>query len=140
MDVSWQSVSNKTYTLLRSSDLTQTFTPIQTGIAATAPTNTFYDSTATGNLNFYRAMLESPFPTKTLPPFHVLDVRPDPLGGLDLRWESSANNTYSIYRSTNLAQGFINVQSYVPATPGTNTFRDTTANGSGPYLYRVKAD
>jgi hypothetical protein len=141
IDVSWQSVSNKTYTLLRSSDLSQTFAPVQSGIAATAPTNTFCDSTAIGpGPYFYRAMLEPQFAAKTQPPFRVLDILPDSFGGIDLRWESAANNTYSIYRSTNLSQGFVNIQSWIPATPGTNSFRDTGAIGSGPYFYRVRED
>ncbi|HWX22152.1 MAG TPA: hypothetical protein VN578_19800, partial [Candidatus Binatia bacterium] len=141
IDVSWQSVTYKSYTLLRSTDLGQPFTTLQTGIAATAPTNTFYDATATGpGPYYYRAKLELPNVPIPQPPFHVLGVSPDPLGGIDLQWESAANNTYSVYRSTNLFQGFINIQSWLPATPGTNTFRDTTATGPGPYFYRIKAD
>jgi hypothetical protein len=141
VDVSWQSVAYKTYALLRASDLSQTFATIQTGIAAAAPTNTFYDATATGpGPYYYRVQLESLLAAPTAHSFKVTGILPDPLGGIDLSWQSTANSTYSIYRSTNLAQGFINIQASIPATPGTNTFRDPTATGPGPYFYRVRLE
>jgi hypothetical protein len=141
IDVSWQSVANKTYSLLRSTDLNGPFEVVQDGIAATAPTNSFYDAAASGfGPYFYRVKLGPALAPRIQTSFKLLGIAPDVRGGIDLTWESTANNTYSIYRSTNLSQGFINIQSWIPATPGTNTFRDTTATALGPYFYRVKVD
>jgi hypothetical protein len=57
--VEWSSVQGKAYTLERSTDLLTGFAPIHTDIAATAPRNTYHDSTATGStLYFYRLRLQ----------------------------------------------------------------------------------
>jgi hypothetical protein len=138
MDVRWQSVGLKTYTLLRSGNLSQGFSVVKAGIAATPSTNLYYDATATGaGPYFYRVKLDGFDASSSIAPFKQVDIRPDVLGGIDIRWQSQANKAYSVYRSTNLSQGFIALQSFLPATPGTNTFRDVTATGPGPYFYRV---
>ncbi len=57
--VEWSSVEGKTYTLERSIDLLTGYSPVQTSIGATAPRNTYHDSTATGStLYFYRLRVE----------------------------------------------------------------------------------
>jgi len=141
VDVRWQSVTNKTYTVLRSSDLRVGFFSLQTAIAATPATNVFHDATATGiGPYFYRVALGVVNLTNAPSDFKIIDIRPDALGGIDIRWQSFTNRSYSVYRSTNLKQGFINLQSGIAATPQTNTFRDATATGSGPYYYRVMND
>jgi len=141
IDVRWQSVAFKTYTLLRSGDLQGGFAPIKAGIAATPATNFFHDATANGpGPYYYRAKLEgldAPTPTA---PFKLVDIYPSQSGGVDIRWQSQANKTYSIYRSTNLGQGFVNIQAFIPSTPGTNTFHDATATGVGPYFYRIRVE
>ena len=55
--------------------------------------------------------------------------RPTPPVGMELMWPSESNRVYTIERTTNMID-YITVQSAIPATPGTNTYLDTTATGS----------
>ena len=56
--VRWQSIDGKRYNLLRTSDLRSGFSPIATGIDATAPENTFTDLTAPASQpSYYRVEL-----------------------------------------------------------------------------------
>lgn len=55
----WTSSANRTYAVLRATDLTQGFTKIASGIAATIPVNTYRDETATGSgPYFYKIAVE----------------------------------------------------------------------------------
>jgi hypothetical protein len=57
--VKWSSVANKNYTIQRSVELLSGFAAIKTGVAATPPTNTYLDTTATGpGPYFYRLLVE----------------------------------------------------------------------------------
>ena len=57
--VQWRSADGRSYTLQRSSQLLSGFTNLATGITATAPANTFLDTTATtGEPFFYRLKLQ----------------------------------------------------------------------------------
>jgi hypothetical protein len=59
IEIQWSSVTDKTYTIQRSSDLLTGFTNIATNQSATAPINTYHDATATGpGPYFYRLQLE----------------------------------------------------------------------------------
>lgn len=58
-EIRWSSVAGKHYRLERSANLAAGFTPLMTGISATAPQNTHRDSTAAGlGPFFYRVVLE----------------------------------------------------------------------------------
>ena len=57
--IEWSSVAGKFYTLQRSADLLNGFADLQSNIAATAPKNSFRDTTAPGNgPYFYRLRVE----------------------------------------------------------------------------------
>ena len=56
--VTWQSESNRSYLLSRSSDLLGSFIGFASNIAATHPLNTYTDAVSTNVLNFYRVELE----------------------------------------------------------------------------------
>ncbi len=58
-EIRWSSVAGKRYRLERSANLAAGFTPLITGIGATAPQNTHRDTTAAGlGPFFYRVVLE----------------------------------------------------------------------------------
>ncbi len=58
-EIRWLSVAGKHYRLERTASLTTGFTPLKTGIAATAPLNTHRDTAITGaGPHFYRVVLE----------------------------------------------------------------------------------
>lgn len=58
-EIRWSSVASKRYRLERSANLAAGFTPLMTGISATAPQNTHRDNTAAGlGPFFYRVVLE----------------------------------------------------------------------------------
>ncbi len=56
--VTWSSVSGKSYILDRSNSLLTGFAPLATGLAATAPINSYVDQAAVGSQNFYRLRLQ----------------------------------------------------------------------------------
>jgi hypothetical protein len=135
--VDWLSSSDQVYALQRSSDLSTGFVDLATGIAATPPSNSYRDATATGHgPYFYRLRLDS---GAASPPvmFKFVNIQADPLGGLHLGWLSATNQSYTLQRSSNLKNGFAGIATHLLATPPTNSFRDSTAAGSGPYYYRL---
>jgi len=59
IEVKWQSRPGRYYTISRSSKLEGEFTPLKSGIQATAPVNTYQDKTTTGQgPHFYRITVE----------------------------------------------------------------------------------
>ena len=58
--------------------------------------------------------------------------------GIVLNWNSVADRTYTLVRTTNLLEGFVyTVASDLPATPAMNTYTDTTAVAGEVYYYRI---
>jgi hypothetical protein len=68
------------------------------------------------------------------------DMQPAPGGGLIIKWSSVAGKTYSIHRTTNLAQGFTPLATNLPATAPQNQFTDSTAIGGGSIFYRIQVN
>jgi hypothetical protein len=54
--------------------------------------------------------------------------------GIQIRWQSTSGQTYTIYRSTDLRAGFTAFQSNIPATPPINIATDTVTNGAAFYV------
>jgi hypothetical protein len=75
-------------------------------------------------------------PTNVLSALRLL--APAPVGsGLVVRWESVADRTYFLERSTTASSGFTPLATGIPGLPGTTTYTDTNAIGAGPWFYRV---
>jgi len=72
--------------------------------------------------------------------FELLTVRQDPLGGAFIEWSSVTGKLYTVQRSGELLGGFADLQVHIPATAPKNSFRDTTATGTGPYFYRLRLE
>jgi hypothetical protein len=68
------------------------------------------------------------------------DLQPAPGGGFVIKWSSVAGRSYSVFRSSDLGQGFTPVSGPLAATPPANRFTDATANATGPYFYRIQVD
>ena len=58
------------------------------------------------------------------------------VSGNVVQWYSVTNKYYRIERSTNLP-AFSQLRTNILATPPLNSHTDTTASGSGPWLYRI---
>jgi hypothetical protein len=133
----WTSALFKSYALQHSTSLAGGFTDVQTGLNATAPTNTFLDLSPLGSgPRFYRIRLEDDSPLGTA--FRLLNLRPDAFGGLRVEWSSESSKTYAVQRSSNLSTGFADIQINLGATPPVNSYRDDGATGFGPYFYRLR--
>jgi hypothetical protein len=72
--------------------------------------------------------------------FAFIGVGLDPLGGIAVRWSSVASKSYAVQRSGSLLTGFTNLQTSIPATPGTNYLRDASATNAGPLFYRLRVE
>lgn len=72
--------------------------------------------------------------------FKFVDVQPDPLGGVAVRWSSIVLKNYTVQRSSALLTGFTNLQTGIAATAGTNYFRDASATNGGPFFYRIRVE
>jgi ubiquitin len=57
-ELSWQSAAGRRYTLLKSTTLDGTFTPVVTGLTANPPENSYTDDEATGATAFYKIRVE----------------------------------------------------------------------------------
>jgi parallel beta-helix repeat protein len=59
--------------------------------------------------------------------------------GIVVRWQSIANRTYFLDRSSNLGgqPAFLTLATNIPGQPGVTTYIDTNAVGFGPFFYRV---
>jgi hypothetical protein len=138
MRLEWLSASFKTYALQRSASLGGDYLDIQTGIAATAPTNVWVDTGNTAGTYYYRLRLDDALSVPTTSPLRFVSIRSDALGGIRLDWLSAANQVYALQRSSNLSTGFLEIVTNIAATPPVNSYRDATATGSGPYFYRLR--
>ncbi len=63
-----------------------------------------------------------------------------PGGGITLRWYSGAGMSFTILRSTNLVDGFSEIDSGVTATPPMNFYTDPDPIESGARFYKIKLD
>jgi hypothetical protein len=134
----WLSADYKAYALQRKASLASGFVDLQTGIASTAPTNTFVDTTATGKGPFfYRLRLDDAL-SVAAPGLKFAAIQKDPLGGIRLNWFSATNQVYALQRCSNLKAGFVDVVTGIAGTPPVNSYRDAFATGAGPYFYRLR--
>ena len=67
----------------------------------------------------------------------LYDVHPDARGGLSISWQTVPGQTYAVFRSGDLTRGFTRLQGALAATATTTSFYDASANGAGPFFYRV---
>jgi hypothetical protein len=136
--VDWLSAANTVYALQRTSNLKTGFVDIATGLAATPPQNSYRDASATASAPyFYRLRIDNGV---VVTPLKFTRIAADAQGGLRLDWLSATDKAYTLERSTNLAAGFMNLQTGIAATPPTNSYRDSTATGRGPFFYRLRLE
>lgn len=134
----WESANYKTYALQRSPNPSGSYLDIQTGIAATAPTNTWLDATVLGpGPYYYRLRLDDALSGQTV---RFVGIRSDPQGGIRLDWLSAPGQLYALQWSSNLTAGFADLVTNIGATPPTNSFRDAGATSGGPYFYRLRLE
>ncbi len=99
----------------------------------------YADLDGTG-FNVYQDWIAGLNPTNALSVLAMLPPAPtNNPAGLVVGWQSVSNRTYFLQSSTNLGiqPAFSTIQSNIIGQPGTTTFTDTNAAGSGPFFYRV---
>jgi hypothetical protein len=77
-------------------------------------------------------------PTNRLSAFKFISVRQDSEPGLVLEWSSASNRVYSVLRATELLGAYTIIRSNIPATPPSNSFRDTNTLYMESGFYRVR--
>ncbi len=60
--------------------------------------------------------------------------------GAVIRWKSVGNRYYGVWRTSDLMEGFMLIESNIPGTPPVNMYEDFTGTNGGPYFYRIKAE
>ncbi len=78
-------------------------------------------------------------PTDSQSRFAFVRVFPDPQGGFRVEWSSVQGKFYTLEHSSDLLQGFTDLQTHIAATAPTNSFRDA-ASGTGPQFYRLEVE
>ena len=60
--------------------------------------------------------------------------------GVAIRWDSIRYREYSVWKSTNLTEGFTRAASNIFSTPPNNEYLDNTATNHGPFFYRITVE
>ncbi len=58
--------------------------------------------------------------------------------GISVTWPSAEERTYTLYRSSNLSDGFVKVAEGIAATPPHNSFQDESEPAEGCAFYMVE--
>jgi hypothetical protein len=133
----WSSDTNHLYFVERTTELRPPlkFSLLRTNVPGGFDTTIFTDTTPPPNGALYRIGTDSTYGS---PP---LWVRPPVFvhAGVVLTWTSVTNRNYFLERATNLAASlpFSLIATNLPGLPGTTTYIDSNAVGSGPFFYRV---
>lgn len=109
---------------------------------STTNANQFSDTDGDGlSDHFERLAGTDPNDNKSAIGFHEAPSAPTAGQGMVLRWYSITNKVYHVDRSTNLIEGFGTLApANIPGTPPMNVHTDATANGIGPYFYKIRMD
>jgi hypothetical protein len=117
----------------------ETFSQWALRIFGTASVDPNADPDGDGMTN-YQEYLAGTNPLDKTSALAIYDIRPDPRGGIVISWQSAANKTYSVLRSTNLDKAFAPLRTGIAASPSTTEFYDATAVGPGDYFYRIELE
>ena len=93
------------------------------------------DNDGMSNLDEYNAGTD-PTSEESLLELHI-NVNKTEGQGINLQWSSVIDQSYSIWRTTNLIYNFEQLQSGIPGTPPVNLYEDITATNSSSYFYKV---
>jgi hypothetical protein len=90
-------------------------------------------------LSNYSEYLAGTDPNDPASAFAITEVLPVD-GLLQINWLSADSKRYALQRSSSLSGGFADILGSIVATPPTNSIIDQTADGAGPYFYRIRLD
>lgn len=90
-------------------------------------------------MNNYQEWVCGTNPTNALSVLKMLPPSTCP-SGIIVTWQSVTDRTYCVQRAASVTNppSFLPVQEGVSGQPGTTTFIDTNAAGTGPFFYRVR--
>lgn len=57
--------------------------------------------------------------------------------GIPLRWRSVAGRSYRVFRASQPAGNYVNISGDLTGTPPENEYTDVTAEGPGPWFYKI---
>jgi hypothetical protein len=70
----------------------------------------------------------------------ITSITADGVSSTTITWGSVSNKLYTIQRSENLNDGFIDIAEHILSTPPENSFVDSTINSSATMFYRIKVE
>jgi len=101
------------------------------------PADSFLDPDLDGHTNLGEYVAGTN-PTNAQSALAFTLVHADQLGGIRVEWSSASNRVYTLQRSADLYSGFVDIRTDLASTAPVNTYRDHTADDSGPYYFRLR--
>jgi hypothetical protein len=91
-------------------------------------------------MTYYQQYIAGTDPLDLNSVFKLISILPSQPPGIVVQWDSVAGKSYNVQRSTIVATNYIPMATNLLATGTLSSFQDTTANGFGPYFYRVQVN
>jgi hypothetical protein len=97
-----------------------------------------YSDADNDHLNNWQEWIAGTIPTDASSALRLLSPTPSGSGAI-VTWQSVSSRTYFLERASSLAAPtpFSTIFSNIPGQPGTTSYTDTSAVGSGPFFYRI---
>ncbi len=97
-----------------------------------------YSDSDSDFMNNWQEWMAGTIPTDAVSALRLLNPTND-MSGVTVSWQSVSNRTYFLERATNFgaASPFVLLQGHISGLPGTTSYADTNALGTGPFFYRV---
>jgi hypothetical protein len=89
-------------------------------------------------MTYYQQYIAGTDPLDPNSVFKLISILPSQTSGIIVQWDSVPGKSYDVQRSAIVATNYIPMVTNLLATDTITSFQDSTANGLGPYFYRIQ--